>query len=230
MVIDHIPPDDEIISEVNAIIECLSPLKVEEIKQDLYGRLIGNSLPNQTRDLLASYYTTNASADLLVNLVIDDYKQTVWDLACGSGTLLMSSYDRKLKLYRIERGGMLAQDDEDKLHLQFIQEDLTGTDIMPFACHLTGLNLSAKNLRAQTDFIRVARKNTLGIKELPETIEEAYGDINKQEIGSLYVSQKPIESFTESKKRRIVKPPHIRLGQSGKNRHKSTFHWNKKIT
>jgi hypothetical protein len=199
-VAQRIPSTTEIVREVNNLIECLTPLQVSEMKQDLYGRLIGHSLPLRMRKILASYYTRLQSAELLVNLTIESYADTVWDLACGSGTLLMSSYDRKMKLFK-EMKRTIDHTDEDRLHLKFIEQDLTGTDIMPFACHLTGLNLSAKNLKQHTNFTRVSRMNSLSIKSLEEPIliDEAYGDISA-ELAKVTLTQKTLDGWTASGK------------------------------
>lgn len=204
LVVPRIPSPAEVIGEVNKLIECLTPLQISEMKQDLYGRLIGNSLPKETRKILASYYTKSQSADLLTNLTIDNHTDTVWDLACGSGTLLVSSYDRKLKLFKIQKR-TLDSGDEDMLHARFIEQDLTGTDVMPFACHLTGLNLSAKNLKHHTNSMRIAIKNSLSIPTLtsPIMIEEAYGDISA-ELANIKLSQKTLDVFTPSKNNRLT--------------------------
>jgi type I restriction-modification system DNA methylase subunit len=210
LVVQRIPPANEVIDQINKLIECLIPLQVEEVKHDLYGRLIGNSLPKETRKSLASYYTKTSSADLLANLSIDEYSNSVWDLACGSGTLLVASYDRKLRLYRKEKR-FLEQADEDKLHVKFVEQELTGTDIMPFACHLTGLNLSAKNLRAHTDFLRISKMNTLTIESLDEPlqIKEAYGDISA-ELQRLQLSQKTFEDYVP-KAEKSIQPKSFKL-------------------
>lgn len=177
-VISRIPSHSSIVECVNKIIDCLSPLKVDELKSDLFGRLIGRSMPNTTRDILASYYTKINSAEFLSRLLIQKWDEKVWDLACGSGTLLVASYNIKKELFAKEKGSITKQDAED-LHKIFLQEQITGTDIMPFACHLTGLNLSAQNLYTETDFMRVCNKNSLEIDlDNGAEVKEAYGDVS----------------------------------------------------
>jgi hypothetical protein len=193
-VIKKIPPDAEIIDVLNSIILCLSALRIEEIRHDLYGRLIGKSLPEETRRILASYYTKINSAELLAKLTISRGDETVWDLACGSGTLLVSAYKRKMEL--CEQGSDLEKEDRNALHKKFLEEDLTGTDIMPFACHLSGLNLSAQNLDVATNFIRIANKNSLGLYILPTDVKEAYGDISSA-IERIKKRQKTLYDYNE---------------------------------
>jgi len=173
-----IPPHPEIVDRINEIIGCLSPLRLDEIEFDLFGKLIGKSLPEQTRERLASYYTKASSADLMIRLLIDKWNETVWDLACGSGTLLMTSYQYKKELYEDIKGD-LNKKESVELHKKFIETQLTGHDIMPFSCHLTGLNLSAQNLNAKTDFMRVENKNSLEIDlDKVSTGKEAYATIS----------------------------------------------------
>lgn len=178
-VVSRIPLKKDILDCINIIIECLSPLRVDEIKHDLYGKLIGRCIPKETRKVLASYYTKNNSAELLAQLLIERWDERIWDLACGSGTLLVSSYRRKKEIYTQLKGSPDKKESE-KLHKKFIEEDLTGTDIMPFACHLTGLNLSAQNLETKTDFMRISNKNSLELSDVEkyEEVAEAYGELS----------------------------------------------------
>lgn len=177
-IVTKIPSHLEIVDRINEIIGCLSPLRLDEIEFDLFGKLIGKSLPEQTRERLASYYTKASSADLMIRLLIDKWNETVWDLACGSGTLLMTSYQYKKELYE-EIKGELNKKESIELHKKFIETQLTGHDIMPFSCHLTGLNLSAQNLNAKTDFMRVENKNSLEIDlDKISTGKEAYATIS----------------------------------------------------
>ena len=202
----RIPFSFEIIKEINALIGCLTPLQVAELKHDLYGKLFENSLPKETRKVLASYYTKSSSADLLTYLTIDNYSDTIWDLACGSGTLLMSSYDRKMELYKNERR-MIEEEYKKQLHTRFVEKELTGTDIMPFACHLTGINLSAKRLDIATTFMRISCTNVLNIE--PEanefTFMEAYGEIIR-ETKNVYRPQTTVDDYRQKITTEIKEP------------------------
>ncbi|ODS35828.1 hypothetical protein BEH94_05585 [Candidatus Altiarchaeales archaeon WOR_SM1_SCG] len=191
-VISKIPVTKDIIEQVNNIITVLYPLGIEEMKQDIYGKLIGKCLPTETREVLASYYTKPTSAKLLTNLTIKTWDEKVWDLACGSGTLLVESYNRKLQVH--PNKSILTSEDKKDIHRDFLEEQLTGTDIMSFACHLTGLNLSAQNLSTETKFIRVSKRNSLELFKLPADVKEAYGDISSV-IEHISRKQKTILDF-----------------------------------
>jgi hypothetical protein len=193
-VVSRIPSHYDILCCINNIIGCMSPLKVDDLRYDLFGRLIGKSMPNETRDVLASYYTKTNSSEFLSKLLIDKWDEKVCDLACGSGTLLVASYNRKKELYE-QIKGELSKGDGKTLHKMFIQEQITGMDIMPFACHLTGLNLSAQNLHTETDFVRVSNKNSLEIDIDKECeVAEAYGDMSNS-LEKIQRKQREIYDF-----------------------------------
>jgi hypothetical protein len=75
------------------------------------------------------------------------------DLACGSGTLLVAAYRRKRELLLKEKGGFALED-----HRRFLEQDLTGVDIMPFAAHMAVVHLSLQALAAghETEKVRIA--------------------------------------------------------------------------
>ena len=103
------------------------------------------------RKFLAAYYTTPASAALLVGLAItpdmlpagkswsnaDDVKSLrIADFACGTGTLLSTAYQRVGFLHE-HAGG-----DAEKIHPQMMATALVGCDVLPAAAHLTASMLA----------------------------------------------------------------------------------------
>lgn len=103
------------------------------------------------RKFLAAYYTTPASAALLVGLAItpdslsgekswsdqDNVKALrIADFACGTGTLLSTAYHRVSQLHEIAGG------DSEKLHPQMMANTLVGCDVLPAAAHLTASMLA----------------------------------------------------------------------------------------
>ena len=103
------------------------------------------------RKFLAAFYTTPASAALLVGLAItpetmlangdwgnsEDVKQLrIADFACGTGTLLTTTYQRISQIHEL-RGG-----DSAALHPAMMERALVGCDILPAAAHLTASMLS----------------------------------------------------------------------------------------
>ena len=105
------------------------------------------------RKFLAAFYTTPASAALLVGLAItpdmfpagkswssaDDVKSLrIADFACGTGTLLSTAYQRVGFLHE-HAGG-----DAEKIHPQMMATALVGCDVLPAAAHLTASMLAGR--------------------------------------------------------------------------------------
>jgi predicted RNA methylase len=103
------------------------------------------------RKFLAAYYTTPSSAALLIGLAITPTQMpsnTSWgkpedvkalriaDFACGTGTLLTTTYQRIGQLHELAGG------DSEALHSDMMSGSLIGCDILPAATHLTASMLS----------------------------------------------------------------------------------------
>lgn len=103
------------------------------------------------RKFLAAYYTTPASAALLIGLAImpdstpaggswanaDEVKTLrIADFACGTGTLLSTAYQRVGQLHELAGG------DAEALHPDMMAHSLIGCDVLPAAAHLTASMLS----------------------------------------------------------------------------------------
>lgn len=103
------------------------------------------------RKFLAAYYTTPASAALLVGLAItqdlltngkswsnpDDIKSLrIADFACGTGTLISTAYQRVSFLHESAGG------DAEKIHPEMMATALVGCDVLPAAAHLTASMLA----------------------------------------------------------------------------------------
>jgi len=104
-------------------------------------------------------------------LAIEKSDAKVIDLAVGSGTLLVAAYRRKRELLRTGRGGISLED-----HKRFLEHDLTGIDIMPFAAHLAAMHLSLQALLHETEKVRVAVWDSTELK--PDmTIPAIYSEL-----------------------------------------------------
>lgn len=172
-------------------------LEIERIRYELPGRIFHELMPHEIRKMLASFYTRPHAADLLTQLSISDSNETLFDPACGSGTILTSGYKRKLDLWRQE--GKAGNP-----HKRFCEEDIFGADIMPFAVHLTSANLAAMEAGTiiertqiiQTDSIRLKPASYhAGIEQhlFPEmaqaqTKEEEYYDVKLGEVDTVLMN------------------------------------------
>ena len=157
-VISRLPENYEILCSLNDIIAIFQLVKPELVEHDLIGRLFHDLLPYETRKILAAFYTNPIAADILSGLCINTAEDKVIDPACGSGTLLVSAYKEKERLDE-------ENTNKTKLHHCFVEEELTGMDIMPFAAHLTAINLSSMNIQTPTDKLNVGVMDTLSLSK-----------------------------------------------------------------
>ncbi|MGB9815837.1 MAG: HsdM family class I SAM-dependent methyltransferase [Thermoplasmata archaeon] len=134
-------------------------LEIERLKEELPGRIFHELMPRKIRKLLAAFYTRPQAADLLAKLTISKSDQTVFDPACGSGTILVSAYKRKLALYYEE--GKTGNP-----HQKFCEEEIYGSDIMPFAVHLTGANLSSMDPSVNLNHHQIIQADSLSLSNL----------------------------------------------------------------
>ena len=128
-------------------IKSINGVSPERINHDVLGKVFHELIPKDARKKVAAYYTKNEAADILTHLAIDDADDQVIDPACGSGTLLASSYLRKKKL--------LSGPFDADTHNRFITKDITGIDVMPFAAHLSCIHLALQAPVYETDEVNI---------------------------------------------------------------------------
>ena len=164
-VVSELPDIDLIVENIKNVIRAIKGVRAASIRHDLIGRIYHESLPFETRKRLATFYTKPVAAEILAGLCIDEWDEKIIDIAGGSGTLLVAAYRRKEDLYKEkQKREELSIGDIEKLHNLFVKEQITGLDIMPFACHLTAVNLSAQNPHVTTNKLRVAVQDSLSLQ------------------------------------------------------------------
>ncbi len=156
-ILGHIPNEHYCISELNSLILLIKSLRAEHITHDLAGRFFHELIPHEVRKVLAAFYTHPNAADLLAGLLIDSPNDTIIDPACGSGTLLVAGYKRKQWLYE----KMFGFANQAQMHKDFIEKEITGIDIMPFAAHISTINLTMQNIEQVTNVVRFATRDSL---------------------------------------------------------------------
>jgi len=129
-------------------------LEIEHVRYELPGRIFHELMPDEIRKMLAAFYTRPQAADILACLTIENSEDTVFDLACGSGTILTSAYRRKLQLFK--QAGKVGNP-----HKRFCEEEIFGADIMPFAGHLTSANLAAMDVATTIEKTQVIQGDSL---------------------------------------------------------------------
>jgi type I restriction-modification system DNA methylase subunit len=136
---------------VKETINIIKALKPEKIQQEILGKIFHDLIPFEVRKAVAAFYTNNEAGALLAKLSIHAATDKVADLACGSGTLLVSAYHQKKKLIEMRGRAFTPKD-----HARFLEQDLTGVDIMPFAAHLAAVHLSLQAPLYETQRVRLA--------------------------------------------------------------------------
>lgn len=158
-ILGRIPEKSVVLNTLNEVIKAIKLLRAEHITHDLAGRFFHDLIPFEVRKVLAAFYTHPVAAEILANLTIDSWNETVIDPACGSGTLLVAAYKRKMGLYEKLHGFK----DLDVVHKNFLENEITGIDIMPFAAHITTLNLATQDIEQETNYVQIATKDSLSL-------------------------------------------------------------------
>ena len=138
------------------------------LHHDLMGRVY-HYLLNDAK-YLATYYTSPASATLLLKLALIPSRwkcdfgdlsairqMRVADLACGTGTLLMAASQAIVDLYirsEVGQGQPVTTEGISALHQALVEDTLLGFDVLPTAVHLT-----ASTLGLLAPEVRFARMN-----------------------------------------------------------------------
>jgi len=136
--------DIQILHAVARAISAIKGLRSQYISEDLYGRLYQETIPPETRKNLGAFYTNPIAAEILATLAIDKWDAKVIDPACGSGTLLVKAYQRKLELAP-------PYYDREKLHEEFVKKHIWGMDIMQFAVSLASINLASQYIKSPVE-------------------------------------------------------------------------------
>ena len=141
---EELPPNSlTILKDAIKSIYALSP---ERINHDVLGKVFHELIPVSARKKVAAYYTKSKPAEILAELAIDSSDETVLEPACGSGTLLAASYMRKRQL---------MDDFTEEDHRRFVEYDITGIDVMPFAAHLSCIHLALQAPVYETDEVNI---------------------------------------------------------------------------
>jgi methylase of polypeptide subunit release factors len=136
---------------LNDFIHTVSNLQLEKvIKRDLLGQIFQRLIPLTLRRRLAAFYTLPEPAKLLAYLAIDNKDLIVGDIACGSGTLLVHSYNRLKNL-------------GSNSHKKLLQQ-IWGSDISAFACELAAINLAIQSPFEFTEECHIIHEDAFKLK------------------------------------------------------------------
>ena len=146
-VLDDIPITTVLAEYLNDLIKDLELYNLSNIKRDVIGHVYEQLIPPDERKRLGQYYTPPLICDLIAKICINKPDSKVLDPSCGSGGFLLSAYSRLLDLTH-------KKESDEKLH-NYILSHIYGIDINQFAAHLSVVNLSIRNLDADTDKVNV---------------------------------------------------------------------------
>nr|MDO8100094.1 N-6 DNA methylase [Candidatus Njordarchaeota archaeon] len=152
-VLDAVPE-----SYVQDTFDLIWGLEVERVRHELPGRIFHELMPKGIRKMLAAFYTRPQAADLLARLTVKHSNDMVYDPACGSGTILVSAYRRKQELFNEEGHS-------GNPHKRFCEKDIYGSDIMPFAVHLSGANLASMDPATTIEKTQIIQGDSLKLTE-----------------------------------------------------------------
>ena len=129
--------DNSTFKKIECSIKEIIDLKPELLQYEVLALIFNSLIPLSLRKQIGAYYSRFKTAELLCHFAINDPSIRILDPACGSGALLIASYQRKRKL-TVEKRGEFTDID----HKRFLYLDITGIDIMPFAVHLSAIHLA----------------------------------------------------------------------------------------
>ena len=210
-IIGHL--SEEYIDVIRKIINLIRSIRPEVIKHDLLGVIYHNLIPKKTRKMLAAFFTIPVAAEILTSLVIEDIDDTILDPACGSGTILASVYRKKMSLAKQSSG--YTDDLHSTFHKKFVEDQITGIDIMPFSAHLSAMNLTIQAPFIETqdlrigvdDFIRLNLNIRVGalVGDLTPLLFPEYGEVELKKQEDKKKERRPFKVLKVD--RIIMNPP-----------------------
>jgi len=136
------------LEETKIIINVIGGLGPHKVGGDLLGTIFHDLIPYDIRKKVAAFYTNIFAAEFLASLSIDNKDAKVADFAVGSGGLLVAAYRRKKNLFK--------ENFTQKVHRNFVEKELIGIDVMPFASNIAACHLSLQSPQYFTNKICMA--------------------------------------------------------------------------
>lgn len=141
--------DENGLDVIKQVVNSVQGLRPETLDLDILGKVFHRLIPYDIRKKVAAYYTKHEAAEILSDLSIEEDDDAILDPACGSGTLLVSGYNRKKKL--TQKTKSFSSED----HMRFLENEIYGLDIMPFAGHLSTIHLALQAPVYMTDYVNI---------------------------------------------------------------------------
>ncbi len=169
------------------------------IKYDILGKLYHALIPLGLRKTLAAYYTKYTIARFILEFVIrDNNTGPVMDPTCGSGTFLISAYQKISEL-------------NPNLDHATILKNIFGNDITSFATLLATINLAFQDIEEATNRCYISRSDIFDLKNRAYTIDD-YVKLQATETFSMENGVQKEEGYKIPKIRTIVGNPPFTKG------------------
>ncbi|MFC1803289.1 N-6 DNA methylase [Thermoproteota archaeon] len=140
--------DDDAAPVLKSVVRSMEGISAKfVIENDLIGQIFQRLMPFETRKKFAAYYTIGKAAELICRLAIQDKNETVYDPACGSGTLLVNAYKRKRELGLNQHKAILQQ--------------IRGSDISDVATMMSTINLAIQDTSKWTNHVNIFQFNAI---------------------------------------------------------------------
>jgi type I restriction-modification system DNA methylase subunit len=136
-----LPSYVSVLKAIDGLIQDLDNIELDRLG-DVIGYVYEEIIDPEERHQLGQFYTPHGVAEFIVKWCIRSQSDLVLDPGSGSGTFLVEAYRR---LYELNTGKKLEGIAEENIHEQIIKQ-LYAIDIDEFACHLTAMNISMKNV------------------------------------------------------------------------------------
>ncbi len=165
----------ESIDEVNAIIGLMDDLKhyLKELP-GIIGYVYEGLLPPKERHQLGQFYTPPAIARLIAKWAIRSGNDKVLDAGCGSGTFLIESYKRLMKLkFNKVYGAQYPSCTERYNEHQDVLNNLYGNDINAFASHMTAIHLMLMEPRCPISKLNIETRDFFTIQRGSQAFGES---------------------------------------------------------
>ncbi len=198
-ILDEIPISDEVAEHLNNLIKDIEQFNLSQFDRDILGDIYQNLIPPDERKRLGQYYTPKEICDLIVKFSISNKDDRFLDPACGSGGFLVSAYNRLLELH---------EEKVDKLHKKILNQ-IYGVDINQFATHLSVMNLTLRNITANTDKVNVFTGDFFSIPSFQASLYQEH------ERESLENKSKEYIAFKEKFDVIVANPPYTRQDEIG---------------
>ena len=152
---NEIPFTREISILLNEFIDELSQYKLDDLG-NIMGMVYKNIIPKEEKKQFGQYYTDSDIAKLMAELCIKDKDTEILDPACGSGTFLIEAYNILKNL-----SGQVK--DENALHNKIL-EQLLGVEINQFPAHLSVMQLTMQNIKAETNIVNIIVRDFFNVQ------------------------------------------------------------------